>query len=57
MKVLIINGSPHVKGNTYIALHEMEKQFAKHGIETEMIHRRKQGYKRVHSVQVVRKNG
>lgn len=38
MKVLIINGSPHAKGNTYIALHEMEKQFAKHGIETEMIH-------------------
>lgn len=25
MKVLMINGSPHVNGNTYIALHEMEK--------------------------------
>ncbi len=38
MKVLMINGSPHTKGNTYIALHEVEKQFAKNGIKTEMIH-------------------
>lgn len=37
MKVLFINGSPHAKGNTYIALHEMEKIFAKENIETEMI--------------------
>ena len=29
MKVLMINGSPHAKGNTYIALHEMEKIFQK----------------------------
>ena len=28
MKVLLINGSPRAKGNTYIALHEMEKIFA-----------------------------
>ena len=27
MKVLMINGSPHKEGNTYIALHEMEKVF------------------------------
>lgn len=27
MKVLMINGSPHKEGNTYIALHEMEKIF------------------------------
>lgn len=38
MKVLLINGSPHAKGNTYIALHEMEKRFEKNGIETELIH-------------------
>lgn len=38
MKVLMINGSPHAEGNTYIALHEMEKIFAKEGIETEIIH-------------------
>ena len=25
MKVLMINGSPHEKGCTYVALHEMEK--------------------------------
>ncbi len=38
MKVLMINGSPHVKGNTYIALHEMEKIFEKENVETEILH-------------------
>lgn len=38
MKVLMINGSPHAKGNTYTALQEMEKIFAKEGIETEIVH-------------------
>lgn len=38
MKVLMINGSPHADGNTYIALHEMEKIFAQEGIDTEIIH-------------------
>lgn len=38
MKVLMINGSPHAKGNTYIALHEMEKVFLENNIETEIIH-------------------
>ena len=38
MKVLMINGSPHAKGNTYIALHEMEKIFAEEGIGTEIVH-------------------
>ena len=38
MKVLLINGSPHAKGNTYIALHEMEKIFAGENIETEIVH-------------------
>ena len=38
MKVLMINGSPHVHGNTYIALREMEKVFAEEGIETEILH-------------------
>lgn len=37
MKVLMLNGSPHAKGNTYIALHEMEKVFEKEGIGTEII--------------------
>ena len=37
MKVLMINGSPHTKGNNYIALHEMEKIFASEGIETEIV--------------------
>ena len=38
MKVLMLNGSPRVKGNTYVALHEMEQIFAAEGIETELIH-------------------
>lgn len=38
MKVLMINGSPHKEGNTYIALHEMEKIFSEAGIETEILH-------------------
>lgn len=37
MKVLMINGSPHTEGNTYIALREMEKQFLQEGIETEIL--------------------
>ncbi len=38
MKVLMINGSPNSKGNTYVALHEMEKIFEREGIETEILH-------------------
>ncbi len=38
MKVLILNGSPRAKGNTSVALTEMEKIFAKEGIETEIVH-------------------
>jgi len=37
MKVLIINGSPHEKGNVTAALEEMEKVFAKEGIETDTV--------------------
>ncbi len=37
MKVLIINGSPHAKGSTYTALHEMEKVFQSENIETELV--------------------
>lgn len=38
MKVLMINGSPHKEGNTYLALKEMEKIFSEEGIESEIIH-------------------
>lgn len=37
MKVLMLNGSPHANGNTYTALHEMEKVFADQKIEAEII--------------------
>lgn len=38
MKVLMINGSPHAQGNTYIALHEMEKAFIAEGVDCELVH-------------------
>lgn len=38
MKVLLINGSPHAKGNTAVALNEMIKVFAEAGVETELVH-------------------
>lgn len=37
MKVLIINGSPRVGGNTSIALREMETVFEQNGVETECV--------------------
>ena len=37
MKVLIINGSPRVNGNTTVALNEMDKVFKENGVETEII--------------------
>ncbi|MBS7008081.1 flavodoxin family protein [Anaerostipes sp.] len=37
MKVLMINGSPRPKGNTCVALHEMEKVFLAENIETEIV--------------------
>lgn len=37
MKVLLINGSPNVHGNTARALEEMRKIFAEENIETEVI--------------------
>lgn len=37
MKVLMINASPHPKGNTSIALREMEQVFAEEGVEVETV--------------------
>ena len=37
MKVLIINGSPRVGGNTSIALDEMVKVFDSEGVESETV--------------------
>lgn len=37
MKVLIINGSPRVNGNTSVAVREMEKIFAEEGVEAEVV--------------------
>lgn len=38
MKVLLINGSPHAKGNTAFALNQMAEVFAGQGIKAEIIH-------------------
>ena len=38
MKVLIINGSPHTKGNTATALNEMVKIFDAAEVETKIVH-------------------
>ena len=38
MRVLLIKGSPNAKGNTALALGEMEAVFRAEGIETETIH-------------------
>ncbi len=38
MKVLLINGSPHKSGNTFIALSEAAKQLERNGIEAEIVH-------------------
>ena len=37
MKVLMINGSPRVNGNTSVALEEMAKVFEKEGVEVECV--------------------
>ena len=37
MKVLLINGSPHKQGNTFLALSEAAKTLAANEIETEIV--------------------
>lgn len=37
MKVLIINGSPRVQGNTTVAVKEMEKVFEENGVEVDTV--------------------
>jgi multimeric flavodoxin WrbA len=37
MKVLLVNGSPHKDGNTYIALNEVAKQLKAQAIESEIM--------------------
>ncbi len=38
MKVMMINGSPHVKGNTALALEEMKKIFETADVEVNLVH-------------------
>lgn len=38
MKVLMLNGSPHKEGNTFLSLREMEKIFREEKVESEIVH-------------------
>lgn len=38
MKALMLNGSPHKEGNTFLSLREMEKIFREENIESEIVH-------------------
>ena len=38
MKVLLINGSPRERGNTFRALNEVAQVLNAEGVETEMVH-------------------
>ena len=38
MRVLMVNGSPHAKGNTYVALDEMKNIFEAADIEVDYVH-------------------
>ncbi len=38
MKVLLINGSPHKEGNTFLALSEAAKTLHEEGVETQIVH-------------------
>ncbi len=57
MKVLMLNGSPRANSNTGIALAEMEKVFAKNGIETEIIQVGKEAVRGCLSCGFCAKNG
>lgn len=37
MKVLLLNGSPHKEGNTFLALNEVARTLAEEGIESEIV--------------------
>lgn len=54
MKVLMLNGSPRAKGNTALALEEMEKIFKEEQIETEILHIGHKEHSRLHCVPPVR---
>ena len=38
MKVMLLNGSPHETGNTYLALEEIAKTLKEEGIDSEIFH-------------------
>lgn len=38
LRVLLVNGSPHKQGNTFIALSEVAGELERNGIETEIFH-------------------
>lgn len=57
MKVLLVNGSPHKEGNTYIALNEMQQVFASEGVESQILHIGNQGIRGCIACRSCAKNG
>ena len=49
-KVLIINGSPRVNGNTAIAVREMENVFQENGVEVKTVQIGNKDIERLHSM-------
>ena len=37
-KVLLINGSPHARGCTWVALNELQQTLERAGVETHLLH-------------------
>lgn len=52
-KVLIINGSPRLNGNTAIAVREMEKVFHENGVEVTTIQIGNKDIKRLHCMRTM----
>lgn len=57
MKVLIINGSPRVNGNTAIAVNEMAGTFHAEGVETEIVQVGNKDVRGLYRVRPVRQDG
>ena len=55
MKVLILNGSPRVGGNTTVAVEEMERIFREEGVEVETV-QVGAGYQGVHCLRQMRRD-
>lgn len=56
MKVLILNGSPRVGGNTTVAVEEMERIFREEGVEVETVQVGARDIRGVHCLRQMRRD-